>query len=87
MLGIHDRMKADADYQSQAPKAQLAFPPGATWACFTDRVSHAALSGQFVLEQTFYLLVNAMQYPQRTPLRVLERLLGRALVPAARVPE
>jgi hypothetical protein len=87
MLGIHDRMKADAEYQSHVPKTQIAFPPGATWACFTDRVSHAAVSGQFVLEQTFYLLVNAMMYPQRTPLRVLERLLGRALVPAARVQE
>jgi hypothetical protein len=85
MLGIHDRMKSDADYQSRAPQTQLAFPPGATWACFTDRVSHAAISGQFVLEQTFYLLVNAMKYPQRTPLRVLERLLGRALVPSERV--
>jgi hypothetical protein len=40
-----------------------------------------------VLEQTFYLLVKAMLYPQRTPLRVLERLLGRELVPAARVQE
>lgn len=45
MLGIHDRMKADARYQSEVSQTELAFPPGATWACFTDAVSHAAMSG------------------------------------------
>jgi 3-deoxy-D-manno-oct-2-ulosonic acid (Kdo) hydroxylase len=79
MLGIHDRMKADQDYQSEAPQMQLAFPPGATWACFTDAVSHAAMFGQFALEQTFYLPVSAMKDPERSPLRVLERLAGRTL--------
>jgi hypothetical protein len=85
MLGIHDRMKADTEYQSQVPQTQVFFPSGATWVCFTDRVSHAAMSGQFALEQTFYLPVDAMNDPSRTPLRVLERLAGRALVPVARV--
>jgi hypothetical protein len=37
------------------------------------------MSGQFALEQTFYLPVNAMKDPQRSPLRVLERLVGRTL--------
>jgi len=79
MLGIHDRMKADQGYQSQIPQTQLAIPPGATWACFTDSVSHAAMSGQFAFEQTFYLPVGAMKDPERSPLRVLERLAGRRL--------
>jgi hypothetical protein len=79
MLGIHDRMKADQGYQSKCAQAKLAIPPGATWACFTDSVSHAAMSGQFAFEQTFYLPVDAMQEPSRSPLRVLERLTGRAL--------
>ncbi len=79
MLGIHDRMKADQGYQSQAVQAQLAFPPGATWACYTDWVSHAALSGQFAFEQTFELPVAAMKDPERSPLRTLERLAGRTL--------
>jgi hypothetical protein len=79
MLGIHDRMKADQSYQSQVSQTQLAIPPGATWACFTDSVSHAALSGQFAFEQTFYLPVSAMKDPERSPLRVLERLVGRTL--------
>jgi len=79
MLGIHDRMKADQGYQSQVPQTQLALPPGATWACFTDLVSHAAMSGQFAFEQTFYLPLSAMKDPERSPLRVLERLAGRML--------
>ncbi len=80
MLGIHDRMKADQTYQSQVPQTQLAIPPGATWACYTDSVSHAAMSGQFAFEQTFYLPVDAMKDPSRSPLRVLERMVGRPLV-------
>lgn len=80
MLGIHDQMKMDQGYQAQVPQAEVAVPPGATWACFTDSVSHAAMSGQFAFEQTFYLPVSAMKDPERSPLRVLERLVGRALV-------
>jgi len=79
MLGIHDRMKADDAYQSQVPQTQLAIPPGTTWACFTDSVSHAAMSGQFAFEQTFYLPLSAMKRPERSPLRVLERFLNRTL--------
>lgn len=80
MLGIHDSMKADQSYQFQVAQTEIAFPPGATWACFTDSVSHAATSGQFAFEQTFYLPVAAMNDAQRSPLRILERLAGRALV-------
>jgi hypothetical protein len=79
MLGIHDGMKADTRYQSESPQTALAIPPGATWACFTDSVSHAAMAGQFCFEQTFYLPVDAMQEASRSPLRVLERLTRRSL--------
>ncbi len=80
MLGIHDHMKADQGYQSRVAQTELAIPPGTTWACYTDAVSHAAMSGQFAFEQTFYLPVSAMNDPRRSPLRVLERLVGRTLV-------
>jgi 3-deoxy-D-manno-octulosonic acid hydroxylase-like protein len=79
MLGIHDGMKADDSYQSGSKQVSLAIPPGATWACYTDLVSHAAMAGQFAFEQTFYLPVDAMQDPSRSPLKVLERLTGRKL--------
>nr|MDQ2993708.1 Kdo hydroxylase family protein [Pseudomonadota bacterium] len=53
---------------------------GSTWLVYSDQASHAAMSGQFMLEQTFYLPVTAMLHEQRAPLRVLENALGRSLV-------
>jgi 3-deoxy-D-manno-oct-2-ulosonic acid (Kdo) hydroxylase len=80
MLGIHDGMKADDRYQAECAQTAWAIPPGATWACYTDLVAHAAMAGQFAFEQTFYLPAEAMRDPSRSPLRVLERLTGRVLV-------
>jgi hypothetical protein len=80
MLQMHDRMKADDHYQQHAEQEEVRFAPGSTWIVQTDHVSHAAMQGQYVLEQTFYLPVNAMQDETQAPLRVLERMLGRALV-------
>ncbi len=80
MLQIHDRMKADETYQQQAQQCEVRFPPNTTWIVQTDQVSHAAMSGQYLLEQTFYLPVTAMQDPQRSPLRILEKLTSRSLI-------
>jgi 3-deoxy-D-manno-oct-2-ulosonic acid (Kdo) hydroxylase len=80
MLQLHDRMKADGDFQTTSPQVEVAFASGTTWLAFTDEVSHAAMSGQYQLEQTFLLPVEAMRHPERSPLRVLERLKRRALV-------
>jgi hypothetical protein len=80
MLQLHDRMKADAEYQRSSPRTEVDFPAGSTWAAFTDQVSHAAVAGQYQLEQTFYLPVDAMLDESRSPLRVLEALRGRRLV-------
>ena len=80
MLRLHDAAKLDAAYQARAPRAELAFAPGSVWLTFTDQVLHAALSGRCALEQTFHLPPESMRSPQRSPLRVLERLSGRALV-------
>lgn len=86
MLQFHDRMKSDGDYQRGAPQLRFAFPPGSTWVVFSDQVSHAVLGGQYMLEQTLHLPVSAMQEPERSPLRILERLTGRSLsgTPAGR---
>jgi hypothetical protein len=84
MLRLHDKGKLDAAYQATAPRADLSFAAGATWLCFTDQVLHAALGGHCALEQTFHLPVAAMHHPERSPLRVLERLARRALVPSPR---
>jgi hypothetical protein len=80
MLELHDRGKADTAYQKASPKTAVAFPPGTTWIVYTDRVMHAALGGQHLLEQTFHLPVAAMRNPERSPLRILERLYRRPLV-------
>jgi 3-deoxy-D-manno-octulosonic acid hydroxylase-like protein len=80
MLQLHDAMKADAEFQARSPQSAVDFPAGSTWIAFTDQVSHAATAGQHQLEQTFLLPVDAMQRPDSSPLRVLERLKGRRLV-------
>ena len=80
MLGLHDLGKLDDDYQRTTPNERVDFPAGSTWVCFTDQVLHAALGGQFLLEQTFFLPVSGMGHPERSPLRILERLTGRSLV-------
>ena len=79
MLHLHDRMKADMTYQSEAVQKLYEFPTGSTWIVFTDQVSHAAMSGQYALEQTFHLPVHAMLDPSQSPLRILERLLVQQL--------
>ncbi len=79
MLQLHDNMKADEHYQKNADQAEIQFPANTTWVVQTDHVSHAAMSGQHLLEQTFYLPVNAMANQQHAPLRVLEKLLQRPL--------
>ncbi|MBV8399260.1 MAG: Kdo hydroxylase family protein, partial [Acetobacteraceae bacterium] len=80
MLRLHDVGKLDAGYQANGPKAAVSFAAGTTWLCFTDQVLHAAVAGHCALEQTFHLPVAAMTHPERSPLRVLERLAGRVLI-------
>jgi hypothetical protein len=43
---------------------------------------HAAVSGQYMLEQTIHLPVSALYDAERAPLAILERLTGRRLIPA-----
>lgn len=76
MLYLHDTMKLDDDYQQNLTKFDFDFPAKSTWIVFTDQVSHAALKGQFLLEQTFYLPVDAMQNPELSPLKQWEKSLG-----------
>jgi hypothetical protein len=80
MLHLHDDMKHDSEYQRTVPQMRVELAAGATWMCFTDQVSHAALSGQHVLEQTFYCDVSQMAEPERSPLKVLESMIQRPLI-------
>ncbi len=79
MLQIHDGMKADADYQRDAPQVTMPFAAGSVWICFSDQTAHAVMSGQFMIEQTLHLPA-AQQYDQQShPLAILQRLTGRSL--------
>jgi hypothetical protein len=80
MLSLHDTGKRDDHYQKTSPQQAVSFPPGSCWLVFTDQVLHAALGGEFALEQTFHLDVDQLARPDTAPLRVLERLRGKALV-------
>jgi hypothetical protein len=80
MLRIHDMMKADLNYQKSVSQTQIRFVPNTSWIVQTDHVSHAAMAGQHVLEQTFYLPVAAMVNESLSPLRTLENLSQRKLV-------
>jgi hypothetical protein len=80
MIKLHNTMKSDDNYQSKVHKYRFEFPSQSTWIVFSDQVSHAALSGQFLLEQTFYLPVSAMQKPDFSPLNQWEKLKSCRLV-------
>ncbi|HEY6250969.1 MAG TPA: Kdo hydroxylase family protein [Candidatus Angelobacter sp.] len=76
MLYLHDWLKENADFQQNSPKQQLIFPPGSAWMVYTDGVPHAALSGQYALEQTFIVPIEAFVTPEVAPVRVLETITG-----------
>jgi hypothetical protein len=80
MLSLHDAAKLDTGFQQNSPHQAVEFPPGSCWLVFTDTVLHAALGGEFALEQTFHLDVAQMAEPERAPVKVLERLSGKRLV-------
>ncbi len=78
MLRMHHAMKEDESFQADCPKIPLEFPPGSCWTVFTDLVPHAALSGQYLLEQTFIIERDSMIDPEQSPLRILESVSGQA---------
>ncbi len=79
MLHFHDWLKENADFQSpKEGKQQVAFPPMATWLVYTDGVPHAALSGQFAMEQTFLVPVEALVAPQVSPIRRARKVGGKS---------
>jgi len=80
MLQLHDGMKSDLDYQKNAPQVTFGFPPGSAWICFSDQASHAAMSGQYMLEHTLQLSPTVQYDRDSSPLAILTRLRGHPLV-------
>ncbi len=83
MLRIHHAMKEDAGFQQSCRKDRWEFPAGSSWIVFTDGTSHACLSGQYMLEQTFIVRRGSLAFPDRAPIAVLERLAGCPLARSA----
>jgi hypothetical protein len=79
MHRCHNAMKEDAAFQQATPKRRWEFPPNSSWMVFTDCVSHAVLSGQYALEQTFLIPQSALVEAQHSPLAILESLAGVSL--------
>jgi hypothetical protein len=79
MLGFHDYLKFNQDYQRDCVKYRFEFPPGSTWMVFTDIVPHAVLSGQHALEQTMIVRRESLASRRNAPIAILEALCGRPL--------
>lgn len=79
MLNIHNSMKADEQYQKEVDQEIVEFPPFTCWLCFTDQVSHAALAGQYVFEQSFYLPIEAQKHPEQSPLHYMEKIFNKRM--------
>ena len=79
MLQLHDRAKADLQWQRDAPQQAVDFAPGSTWVVFSDQVLHAAMGGQYMMEQTLLLQPEHQLDPSTSPLGILERLTGTSM--------
>ena len=83
MLKIHHAMKEDSGFQKTCRKNRWEFPAGSTWIVFTDGASHACLSGQYALEQTFIIRRASLAAPDKAPITILEQLAGYPLARSA----
>jgi 3-deoxy-D-manno-oct-2-ulosonic acid (Kdo) hydroxylase len=79
MHRFHNFLKENEDFQKSCTKQRWEFPPRSSWIVFTDMVSHAVLSGQLAMEQTFIVPRRLMVHPELAPAGVLERLAGVSL--------
>jgi hypothetical protein len=79
MLGFHDYLKANRDFQDSTGKVRWEFPPNSTWIVFTDSVPHAVLSGRLALEHTYIVSEDDLILPDKSPRQVLEKLAGTSL--------
>jgi hypothetical protein len=83
MLGFHDYLKFNEQYQRDCAKYRFEFPPDSTWIVFTDIVPHAVLSGQHALEQTVIVKRQSLAAHQHAPIEILEAICGRPLAPTS----
>lgn len=80
MMRFHNFLKENPKFQAESTKYPWQFPSGSSWMVYTDTVPHAVLAGQYALEQTFLVSPDALVTPETSPLKVLERIAGAALI-------
>ena len=79
MIRMHHFLKNNKDFQN-GKKDPHEFAPNSCWMVYTDLVTHAALSGQYALEQTFLVSNNAQLRPEKAPVNILQRLMGYSAI-------
>ncbi len=79
MLGFHDYLKFNAEYQTSSTKYRFEFPPDSSWMVFTDVVPHAVLSGRYALEQTLIVSRESLAARENAPIEILQALCGKPL--------
>jgi len=80
MLRLHHFLKENGTYQKDCPKDHWEFAPRSCWMVFTDNLTHAALAGQYALEQTIIIPRSSLLKPENAPVSILERLMKTAMV-------
>ncbi len=77
MRRFHNYMKDSPAFQARdADYHELRFAPGSAWMVFTDSASHASISGQHALVNTFIVRLAQCRVTAAAPLNILQT--GRA---------
>jgi len=77
MRRFHNFMKDTPSFQARdADYREMRFAPGAAWMVFTDTASHASVSGQHALVNTFIVRLAQCRLPDSAPFNILRN--GRA---------
>lgn len=72
MKALHDTLKEDDAFQAQASRwVHMEFPPSSSWLALTDMVSHAVVSGQHALVNTWTVDLASCRRPDLAPYHVL----------------
>jgi len=73
MRKFHNFMKDEPSFRDDtSSQEEIRFPPFSAWMVLTDMVSHASLSGQYALVNTFLLRLANCRLPHLAPYRILE---------------
>jgi len=73
MRRFHNYMKDTPAFQSTSEGHQeFRFKPFQAWMVFTDRVSHACLSGQHAFADTFVIRLGSCRLPEMAPINILK---------------